>query len=113
MINRRYPIIEFYGVNDIWEVAIKLFQEYKDDLSFSDAAYSVSKQIPIFACKNMLVNPTYIKDLNRYLYCKEMNVSPYEGSYDKQPVKWIEKYYIIQGILNKLESVQIKKANKG
>ena len=42
-----------------------------------------------------------------------MNVSPYEGSYNKQPSKWVEKYYIIKSILNKLESVERQKANKG
>ena len=113
MTNKGYSVKEFNGLDDIWEIAIKLYEEYKKELPFTDAVYTVSKQLTVFSCPNHFHDEEFTSDINMYFYCKDMNVSPYEGSYNKQPSKWVEKYYIIKSILNKLESVERQKANKG
>ena len=73
------------------------------------AVYSASKQLYFFACPNVIATQEFASDIRMYHYCKEMNTPAYKGSYQKQPAKWIEKYYIIRGTLNKIEEIQIKK----
>ena len=107
-----YPIKTFNNKEDVWEVTKALMKEISETINFHDACYSLSKQIPIYSCPKIFKDSKYDRDINRYYYCKEMNTSPYEGSFDKQPAKWVEKYYIIKGAYSKIEEVAIKKANK-
>jgi len=52
------------------------------------------------------------RDIQRYVYCKDNNVPPYEGGYDKQPALWIDRYFTIKSAFAKLEKAQINKVNK-
>jgi len=49
------------------------------------------------------------KDISKYFYCKEFNISPYPGSYGQQPKKWVDRYYIIKSALTKKEELMAKK----
>ena len=68
-----------------------------------DIVQSVNAQIPFFACRNILYTKEAQEDIQRYLYCKEFGVSPYEGDYSKHPAKWIDKAFIIKKAIAKQE----------
>ena len=74
-----------------------------------DIASSVSKQLPFFSCINVLYNRDAQKYIEKYLYCKEFGVSPYSGSYNTHPKKWIDRAFLIKKSINKKESDMIKK----
>ena len=52
--------------------------------------------------KSVLDNQVYHL-INRYFYCKEFNIQPFNGSYDDQPSKWLFMCNIIKSELNELE----------
>ena len=70
-----------------------------------DTAKAVSSQIAFFCCPNKLYNPEYQQDISKYMYCKEFGVSPYEGSYNNHPHKWILKSQVIKSSFHKLEQM--------
>ena len=95
---------------DVWDVVDLLIEEVKENNNKGgkfDVAKSVSNQIPFFACKNVVFLKEYQRDIQRYLYCKEFGVSPYEGDYSKHPAKWIDKTFIIKHALAKKEKEAI------
>ena len=75
-----------------------------------DVTESVQAQIPFFTCSNHLLDANYQEDIKRYLYCTEVNIPPYEGSYNEQPYKWIEKFFIIKKALAKREKRMLDKS---
>ena len=77
-----------------------------------DGAQSINAQLPFFACRNNLLDEEIQKDLNRYVYCQEFNVSPYKGSYGEQPCVWTQISFIIKQALAKKEKTIIEKAKK-
>jgi len=103
----------FTSKDDVLEIVDLLIEEAEDlnskGQSF-DIAKSVSSQIPFFACKNALLDRECQRDIQRYVYCKEFGVSPYEGDYSKHPAKWIDKSFIIKNAFAKMENAQIAKA---
>ena len=52
------------------------------------------------------------KDIERYIYCQQFGISPYQGSYGEQPAKWVERAFIIKNVLAKKEKDQIDGARK-
>ena len=50
------------------------------------------------------------RDIQRYIYCNETGVPPYEGGYDEQPAVWLDRYFIIKQAFAKKESKVIKDA---
>ena len=48
-------------------------------------------------------------DIQRYIYCKDMNVPPYEGTYSQQPAIWLFRYSIIKKAFAKIEKQVIQK----
>ena len=77
-----------------------------------DIARSVYAQLPFFACNNIIYSKECQQDIQRYIYCKEFGVSPYEGNFQKHPSKWVEKCFIIKNALAKKENAQIEKAKQ-
>jgi|TARA_Y100001937_G_scaffold51590_2_gene71592 hypothetical protein len=78
-----------------------------------DIAASVKAQLPLFACSSAIYDKDVVKDLERYWYCKEFNVPPYPGSFDDQPVDWIERYFIIKKtLIQKEKEINAKARNK-
>ena len=98
---------EFSCDDDVWEIIDLLIEEVKFNNEKSgkefDIVQSVNAQIPFFACRNILYTKEAQEDIQRYLYCKEFGVSPYEGDYSKHPAKWIDKAFIIKKAIAKQE----------
>ena len=67
-----------------------------------DTTQSVKVQLPFFSCGNIMYDKNFQRDIKRYLYCDQFNVPPYSGSFDDQPVTWIDKAFIIKNALAKL-----------
>ena len=57
-------------------------------------------QLPFFACRNIVLDEKYQKDIARYVYCNDFGTPPYKGDYGNQPKKWIDKSFLIKKIMN-------------
>jgi len=97
-------------MDDIWYVIGLLKEELQHHNSKGGKQFNLHETIkshmPFFACSNHFLSNECQKDIQRYLYCKKMNVPPYEGSYGMQPKKWISKCNIIENMLNYTQSKQ-------
>ena len=107
---------EFNNVDDVWEIIDLLIEECNEvniekGTKF-DIANSIIAQIPFFTCFNHLVSEEYQEDIKRFIYCQETNVQPYEGCYNEQPYKWVEKYFIIKSALAKKEKLLYESKKK-
>ena len=87
-------------------------KEFNKEGKEFDIAESINAQLPFFSCKNSVYDKGIQRDIQRYLYCNEVNIPPYEGAYDKQPALWVDRYFIIKKSFAKREKSQISKANK-
>ena len=106
---------EFTCDEDTWKIIDLLIEETKEvNLQGKqfDIARSVYSQLPFFACRNIIYSKECQRDIEKYIYCKEFGVSPYEGSFEKHPARWIDKSFIIKNALAKKENAQIEKAKK-
>ena len=65
-----------------------------------------------FTCFNNIIDASIQKDIQRYIYCKELGTSPYKGAYGEQPFIWVDRFFQIKSALAKRESMQISKANR-
>ena len=73
---------------------------------------SVNAQLPFFACKNIFLSNKYQRDIERYIYCEQFGVPPYEGDFGKQPAKWIEKAFVIKTALAKKQKNEVDNATR-
>tara|TARA_R100001163_G_C5041674_1_gene179678 strand:- start:741 stop:1157 length:417 start_codon:yes stop_codon:yes gene_type:complete len=106
-------VLKFTCDEDVWEVIDDLILEakyYQSEGRDWDTAQSVSSQLVFFACRNIVYSKECQRDIQKYLYCKEFSVSPYEGDYSKHPASWIEKSFIIRNALAKKEKEIINAA---
>ena len=72
-----------------------------------DLAKSVYAQLPFFSCRNKIKDNGSQKDIERYLYCQQFNIPPYDGGYGEQPARWVRDSFIIRKALAKREREQI------
>ena len=70
-----------------------------------DIAASVSRQLPFFSCMNIILDRQSQRDVSQYLYCKEFNISPFEGDYGDQPQRWIDKVNIMKVAMSKRDEL--------
>tara|TARA_R100000789_G_scaffold84147_1_gene79768 strand:- start:192 stop:593 length:402 start_codon:yes stop_codon:yes gene_type:complete len=114
-INETYEVRMFGSDDDVWDVIdliIEETQEYnKEGRSFS-IAESVSSQLPFFACRNIMLDEKAQKDISRFMYSKEFGISSYKGSYGEQPKKWVEKSFLLKGLVNSATEKAQKKVMK-
>lgn len=107
-----YEVREFSCAEDVWEVIDLLIQETKSYNEQGgkefDIAKSVKAQLPFFCCNNVIQDKYLQRDIRRYLYCEQFNVPPFSGSFDDQPVRWIDKAFIIKNALAKLNKDKIE-----
>ena len=100
-------------MDDIWYVIDLLKEELKEHNASNKKKFSlhqtIKSHIPFFACPNHFLDNKYQRDIQRYLYCKQMGVPPYDGFFGKHPKKWIDKCNIIEKMLNYIQSHNIKK----
>tara|TARA_R100000278_G_scaffold17008_1_gene17095 strand:- start:285 stop:725 length:441 start_codon:yes stop_codon:yes gene_type:complete len=113
-IDGTYPLKTFNSKEDVWDVIRILIEETEnmnEEMGKSfDIASSISQQLPFFCCVNNILNNSSQKDISQYIYCTDLGVSPYSGSYGNQPKKWIDKFFLIKNALGKIQERQIKKA---
>ena len=107
LIDGNYETWEFKSDEDVLEVIDLIIEETKQfniefnkDCDISDSVYT---QLPFFGCRNILFSKDIQIDIQRYIYCKELNVPPYEGGYGSQPFLWVERFFIIKSALAKYE----------
>ncbi len=116
-IDGKYSFKNFTCKEDVYDVVEMLSKEIKDHNKNKggkglDIAMALSKQLPHFCCPNLFYDLRHQKDIEKYLYCKEFGVSPYEGSYNNQPKKWISKSFFIKKAFAKKEQALIEANNK-
>ena len=115
-INGIYETRTFNNSEDVWEVIDLIIEETKEmneshGKSF-DVASSVQSQLPFFSCKNVIFDKEIQQDIERYIYCEDFKTSPYSGSFDEQPSKWVQKSFIIKKAINKIQNKAIKDGSK-
>ena len=119
--DKKYPKVTFNNVDDVWDYYALLEEDLKkNSQGNSDVTLDMYHSLPFFACKNVFLDNKMQKMVDRFIYCKETGVSPYNGSYGEQPKVWTDYYFIIYNAMqarNKLkqkqhEKEQEKKAKK-
>lgn len=103
-------------MDDVWEVVDLLINEIKENNmergTEFDITQSINAQLPFFTCSNFFIDKEIQKDIKKYVYCKDLGVSPYEGSFENHPALWIDKYFLIKHAFAKQESSEIAKAKR-
>jgi len=106
-VDGKYETRTFECSEDVWDVIdliIEETREFNEEKGKEfDIAKSVNAQLPFFACRSLFLNREDQKDIERYIYCKEFGIQPFEGSYGQQPAIWVDKAFIIKGALAKKE----------
>ena len=101
----------FRNKDDVWQVVDLLVEEVRDFNDQQGKDFEVSEsliaQIPFFACPNVFLDPKIFRDIQKYIYCEKFGVAPYEGSYGKQPYKWVDRSFAIKSALAKKEKKDI------
>ena len=107
VIDGKYQTRTFTSRSDVDAVIELLIDEVrqtnKEGNDFN-IAESVVKQLPFFACINVLLDKQSQKDISRYVYSESFGISPYKGSYGEQPSKWVEKSFLIKSIIERKKS---------
>ena len=103
----------FNNKEDVWNYALELKAESKElrkgKGNADDLAMDVYMQLPFFCRSVVLLDKNIQRDINRYVYAKELGIAPYPGSYGEQPAIWIEKQFLIKNMLTALKRMREKK----
>ena len=100
-------------VQDVIKLLIEETREFNSKGKSFDVGLSVSKQLPFFSCMNILYNKDAQKYIEKYVYCKDFNIAPYDGDFGDQPKKWVDRAFIIKKALAKREESMINKQKEG
>ena len=100
-------------VQDVIKLLIKETEENNSKGKSFDVGLSVSKQLPFFSCMNILYDKDAQKYVEKYIYCQDFNVAPYDGDFGSQPKKWVDRAFIIKKALAKREESMINKQKEG
>jgi hypothetical protein len=105
MVDGSYPFFKYNCDDDVWDsidLVIKDTERVNEEegKSFS-ITESVMAQLPFFACVNIVIDAKMNRDISKYIYCTELGVSPYPGTFGQQPKKWVEKFFAIKSTLAK------------
>ena len=104
LIDGKYETRMFTSSDDVEAIIELLVDEVKENNakgSSFNIAESVVKQLPFFACPNVLLNSQAQKDISRYVYSQQFGISPYKGTYGEQPYKWVEKSFLIKKVIER------------
>lgn len=104
LIDGKYETRMFTSNDDVEVIMELLVDEVKENNakgSSFNIAESVVKQLPFFACPNVLLNSQAQKDISRYVYSQQFGISPYKGTYGEQPYKWVEKSFLIKKVIER------------
>ena len=100
-------------VQDVIKLLIEETREINSKGKSFDVGLSVSKQLPFFSCMNILYDKDAQKYVEKYIYCQNFNVAPYDGDFGDQPKKWVDRAFIIKKALAKREESMINKQKEG
>ena len=100
-------------VQDVIKLLIEETREINSKGKSFDVGMSVSKQLPFFSCMNILYDKDAQKYVEKYIYCKDFNVAPYDGDFGSQPKRWVDRAFIIKKALAKREESMINKQKEG
>tara|TARA_R100000234_G_scaffold3488_1_gene2911 strand:+ start:6189 stop:6569 length:381 start_codon:yes stop_codon:yes gene_type:complete len=113
LIEGKYETRIFTSDEDVWDVIRLLIdetQEHIEEGSNLHIAESVMAQLPFFSCREIIIDEKAQKDISRFMYAKQFNISPYKGSYGEQPKKWVDKTFLL---IHLLERQKAKAMNNG
>ena len=111
LIEGKYETRTFASNDEVWNVIRLLIDETEENIkegSNLHIAESVMAQLPFFACSNIIMDAEAQKDISRFMYAKQFNISPYKGSYGEQPKKWINKTFLLTHLLERQKSKAMK-----
>lgn len=111
LIDGKYETRTFTSDEDVWDVIRLLIDEVKENIKEGrdlHIAESVMAQLPFFCCSSMLIDAKAQKDITRFMYAKQFNISPYRGSYGEQPKKWVDKTFLLTHLLERQKAKAIK-----
>ena len=111
LIDGKYETRHFTSNDDVWLVIDLLTKETEqqntEGRSFN-IAESIMAQLPFFACGNIMLDKEAQKDISRYMYSKQFQISPYSGSYGEQPKKWVEKSFLLNNLIERQKAKAMK-----
>lgn len=113
LIDGKYETRMFTSKSDVTEVMELLVDEVKQSNYKGNSfniAESVVKQLPFFACPNVLLDAQSQKDISRYIYSQQFGISPYKGTYGEQPYKWVEKSFLIKNTIERKKAEAMNNA---
>tara|TARA_B100001939_G_scaffold300285_1_gene276150 strand:+ start:274 stop:687 length:414 start_codon:yes stop_codon:yes gene_type:complete len=116
-LKKNNSVHTFTSMDDVWYVINLLKEELEEHNKTSNKKFelhqTIKSHIPFFTCQNHFLDRQYQRDIQRYIYCTKMKVSPFEGSYGNHPKKWIDKCNVIEKMLNYIQSKQLKVKENG
>jgi len=104
VIDGKYETRTFTSKDDVWKVIDLIIAETKEENqkgSSFNIASSVMAQLPFFTCTNIMLKEDAQRDISRFMYVRQFNVSAYKGSYGDQPKKWIEKSFLLNNLIER------------
>ena len=107
LIDGKYETRIFTLDDEVWDIIRLLIDETKQHIkegSNLHIAESVMAQLPFFACSNMIMDVEAQKDIARFMYSRQFNISPYQGSYGDQPKIWVEKSFLLNHLIERQKS---------
>ena len=100
--------MSFNSKDDVWSAVDLLVDDaLSNNTSKNNVTSAIIDQLPFFTCNNHFFSDSIRKDIERYIYCEQFGISPYQGSYGEQPAKWVDKAFIIKNALAKKQKDQI------
>ena len=104
-------------LNDSSELKDYLLRVYREAIEFnngemSGAILDTYSQMPFFCNINIFLDTKFQSDLRRYIYVQDTGTPPYDGGYGSTPKIWVDKYFIIKGIVNEYQNREIKKRGR-
>jgi hypothetical protein len=96
-------------VDEVIKLLIKEIEEFNEEGKGFDVGLSVFRQLHHFSCINSIYSHDFQKDIQKYIYCKEFSISPYPGSHNEHPKRWVDKMFHIKRAFAKKEESMINK----
>ena len=103
--------------NNKSEVIDYTLRVYRESLDFNKdspggAILDTYAQLPFFSNINIFLSNKFQHDLQRYMYAQDTGTPPHKGDYGSTPKIWIEKHYIIKGIITQYQNRETKKRGR-
>tara|TARA_R100001594_G_scaffold141457_1_gene187475 strand:+ start:733 stop:1116 length:384 start_codon:yes stop_codon:yes gene_type:complete len=110
IIDGEYQTRTFTSKKDVEGIIELLIDEVKETNQKGNnfnIVESIVKQLPFFACPNVLIDKQSQNDISRYIYSEQFGISPYSGSFGNQPSKWVVKSFLIKNAIERRKAEAI------